>query len=214
MSALLPELSTATLRGVFPEVDPVFPRLLLALSLLVPSSAMAASTLLDETLTAADKDRLAKFEKARAEALSEAQAGGEAFDLTALEGVLAGEPQPIRGVDIRGAYRCRTAKLGGDLPLVVYDWFKCRIDEDDVGYRIVKSSGSQRFTGHFVDADERYLVFWGAGHYGYEEPRSYGDDAEQDMVGRFVKVGAKRYRLEIPLPQFESKFDIIELEKR
>jgi hypothetical protein len=192
----------------------VLVRLLFVVFLLLPGSALAASTLLDDKLAAVDKDRLAAFDKARAEAISEAQAGGEARDLTTLEGVLAGEPQPIRGVDIRGAYRCRTVKLGGNLPLVVYDWFKCRIDEDDLGYRLVKSSGSQRFTGHFVDADEGYLVFWGAGHYGYEEPRSYGDDPEQNMVGRFVKVGAKRYRLEIPLPQFESKFDVIELEKR
>jgi hypothetical protein len=29
-----------------------------------------------------------------------------------------------------------------------------------------------------------------------------------------VKVGDGRYRLEMPLPQFESNFDILELEAR
>ena len=94
-------------------------------------------------------------------------------------------------------------KLGGMLPLVVYDWFRCSIGEDGIGYVLEKTSGSQRLSGHFVDDTETSLIFYGAGHYGDEEPRAYGDDAERNMVGRFVKVGDDRYRLELPLPQFE-----------
>ncbi len=165
-------------------------------------------------LTATDKARLAGFDAARAKAIAEARAGGSAADLATLDAVLAGAPQNILGTDIRGDYRCRTIKLGGTLPLTIYGWFKCRIDEDDLGYRLVKTTGSQRFSGHFIDESEKRLLFWGAGHYGDEKPRAYKADADRDMVGYLVKAAAKRYRLELPLPKFESTFDIIELERR
>lgn len=189
-------------------------RALAVLAVLLPLPAQATGTAIADRLSAGDRDRLAAFESARAEAIATARAGGGAADLAALQAVLAGDPRPILGVDIRGDYRCRSAQLGGILPVVVYGWFKCRIDEDDAGTRIVKTTGSQRFTGRFIDADPAYLVFWGAGHYADERPRAYGDDPERDMVGRFVKVGATRYRLELPLPKFDSRFEIIELERR
>ncbi|HWJ76260.1 MAG TPA: DUF4893 domain-containing protein [Kaistia sp.] len=177
-------------------------------------AAHADGTLADRTLTSADKTRLASFDKARSDALAEARAVGSKADLAALDAVLAGGPEPILGVDIRGTYRCRTIKLGGNLPLTVYGWFKCRIDEDDIGYRLVKTSGSQRLSGHFIDDSEKRLVFYGAGHYADEKPRAYKSDPERDIVGTFVKAGAKRYRLELPLPKVESTFDIIELVKK
>lgn len=177
-------------------------------------AASAAWASADLPITRDDADRLAGYDHARAEAISAAQAGGDAATLTELEAVLAGEPQPMRGEDIRGDYRCRSIQMDGVLPVVVYGWFKCKIDEDDLGYRIVKLTGSQRFTGHFIDADERYLVFWGAGHYDNEAPRPYGADHERDLVGRFVKAGKGRYRLEMPLTKFDSRLEIIELRRR
>ncbi len=182
-----------------------------AVAVLIPIAASASA---DSPLSADDQNRLAQYEKVRAEAISTAQAGGEAADLEALDAVLAGSPQPIRGVDIRGDYQCRSAQLAGILPVVVYGWFRCRIDEDDVGYRIVKLTGSQRFTGHFIDESETSLLFYGAGHYSDEAPRRYGDDHERDLAGRFLKVGPGRYRLEMPLTKFDSKLEIIELRKK
>ncbi|SHG08801.1 protein of unknown function [Kaistia soli DSM 19436] len=177
-------------------------------------AAFADGTMADRILTPADKARLASFETARRDAIAEARAGGSKADLATLDEVLAGGPEPILGVDIRGDYRCRTIKLGGNLPLSVYGWFKCRIDEDDIGYRLVKTSGSQRLSGHFIDDSEKRLIFYGAGHYADEKPRAYKSDAARDMIGIFVKAGAKRYRLELPLPKVESTFDIIELVKK
>lgn len=191
-------------------------RLVLAVLLAVAAgqAARAEGTMAERTLTADDKARLAGFDENRTKAIAEARAGGGAADLSTLETVLAGTPEPILGKDIRGDYRCRTVKLGGSLPLTIYDWFKCRIDEDDLGYRLVKTSGSQRLSGHFIDDGEKRLLFYGAGHYSDEKPRAYKSDADRDMVGYLVKVGAKRYRLELPLPKYESTFDIIELERR
>ncbi len=173
--------------------------------------AHADGTMAERTLTAADKARLARFDESRSAAIAAARSGGSKADLATLDAVLAGAPQPILGVDIRGAYRCRTVKLGGNLPLTVYGWFACRIDDDDLGYRLVKTSGSQRFSGHFIDDSEKRLLFYGAGHFADEKPYAYKSAPQRDMVGYFVKAGAKRYRLELPLPKVESQFDIIEL---
>ena len=190
--------------------------LALALLLLIAGALPAAAdgTLAERTLTATDKARLARFDESRGKAIAEARAGGSKADLVVLDAVLASGPEPILGTDIRGAYRCRTVKLGGNLPLTVYGWFQCRIDEDDLGYRLAKTSGSQRFTGHFIDDSDKRLLFYGAGHYADEKPRGYKADGERDMVGYFVKAGAKRYRLELPLPKVESTFDIIELVRK
>ncbi|MCX5479706.1 DUF4893 domain-containing protein [Kaistia geumhonensis] len=188
--------------------------LVLLLAAFAPSLSHADGTMAARTLTASDKARIAGFDASRSKAIDEAKSGGIAADVKVLDAVLAGAPQPILGTDIRGDYRCRTVKLGGTLPLTVYGWFKCRIDEDDLGYRLVKTTGSQRFTGHFIDDSEKRLLFYGAGHYGDEQPRRYKADADRDMVGFLVKAGPKRYRLELPAPKFESTFDIIELERK
>lgn len=192
------------------------PRLLAAgfLLLVFAGEALATGSLAERTLTAADKARLAAFDTTRREAIQAARAGGNPQEVAALDGILSGTPQSILGVDIRGAYRCRTIKLGGSLPLTIYDWFACRIDEDDIGYRLTKTSGSQRLSGHFIDEERTRLLYYGASHYADEAARRYGADAERDQVGYFMKVGPARYRLELPEPQFESKFDIIELEGR
>lgn len=177
-------------------------------------TAGATGSLLDRTLSQTDKGRLAAFEETRRTAIAAARKGGEAGEVEVLDKILSGEPQPILGEDLRGTYRCRTIKMDGILPLVVYDWFQCRIDEDDLGYRLVKTSGSQRLSGHFVDDAETRLAYYGAGHYSDEKPKAYGADPERDEVGYLFKVGAKRYRLEFPLPKLESRFDILELERR
>jgi len=175
------------------------------------ASAMAESDLLARTLSAEDRDRLAKFEELREQSVAAAREGGDASAIATLDEILRGDGEPIFGVDIRGDYRCRVAKLDGILPLIIYDWFRCEIGEDDIGYRLEKATGSQRLSGHFVDDSAASLVFYGASHYADEEPRDYGDP-ERNVVGRFLKVGEDRYRLEMPQPQVESNFDILELE--
>lgn len=192
-----------------------FLRLLLVAAILAfVSPALGASDLLDRALGPADKDRLARFNKVRAASIEAARKGGEPADMAMLDKILGGDAEPILGLDLRGNYGCRTAKLGGNPPLVIYGWFKCEIAEDDIGYVLRKLTGSQRLSGHFVDDAETSLVFYGARHYSDEAPKGYGADPARDAVGRFVKVGEDRFRLELPLPQLESKFDIIELEAR
>lgn len=178
------------------------------------ASALATGDLAERTLTEADKQRLAAYGTVRTEAIAKARAGGDPADLAKLDAILAGQPQPLLGETLAGDYRCRVAKLDGILPLVVYDWFRCRIDEDALGWRLVKLTGSQRLTAHFIDDGETRLLMYGAEHYADEKPRSYGADPERNTVGYLIKAEGGRYRLEMPLPRFESRFDILELERR
>lgn len=190
-------------------------RCLAAILLVVlPSAAAATGDLAERTLTPSDRERIAAFDEVRTTAIAKARQSGEPADVAKLDAILAGQPQPLLGESLAGDYRCRVAKLDGILPLVVYDWFRCRIDEDDLGYRLVKTTGSQRLTAHFIDESETRLLVYGAGHYADEEPRRYGADPERDVVGWLVKAEGGRYRIEMPLPKFESRFDILELERR
>jgi len=182
--------------------------------ILISGSAFADGTMATRTLTKTDRERIARYEATQKSAVAEARKGGDKADVTTLDAVLAAKPQPILGIDIRGDYRCRTIKLGGGLPLTVYGWFNCKIDEDDLGYRLTKTSGSQRLAGHFIDDSANRLLYYGVSYIAGDKPGRYGAKADDDQVGYFLKTGPKSYRLDLPLPTFESKFDIIELQKR
>jgi hypothetical protein len=169
---------------------------------------------LDGKITAADKARLADYARVRAEAIAEAEAGGSAADKAVLEKVLAGRQLSFHGdFDPIGKWKCRTIKLGGLLPLTIYDWFDCRISDDGSGWYLQKSTGSQRTSGRFYDDGDTRLVYLGALHYGTEEPVAYGKDAERDQVAYVFRPEPRRLRMEFPSPRFESKLDIIELKR-
>jgi hypothetical protein len=181
---------------------------------LAGGTAAADGTLAARTLTKADRARLAQYDAVSKTAILGARDHGAAADLRQANRALAGAPRKILGDDLLGLYRCRTIKMGGLLPLTVYGWFSCKIDLDDRGYRLVKTTGSQRFTGHFIDESEKRLIYYGATHTISERPVSYGYESDRDQVGYFFKTGPKSYRLELPLPRYESKFDVIELERK
>jgi len=169
---------------------------------------------MDKRLTAFDKDRLARFDAIMAEALAEARAGGAAEDVRLLEDALAGAPLPMaEGYDPTGEWKCRTIKAGGGLPLVVYGWFKCRISDDGSGWMLQKLTGSQRTSGSFYTLSDTRLAYLGAGHYGDEKPRRYGEDPKQDQVAIVERRAKDRIIMLFPAPQFESKLDVLVLER-
>lgn len=166
------------------------------------------------SLATEDQQRLEAFETARAEAIAEARAGGSPEDVSVLDEVLSGRPSKMEPAEMAGIWRCRTIKLGGLLPLTIYRDFKCRITDDGAGLRLEKLTGSQRTGGTFYDlADETRLGYAGAGWVAGEAPMRYGSDPERNQVGYLVVLGPERMRLELPLPQVESKFDILELRR-
>ena len=156
-----------------------------------------------------DGDRMTGFETARIRGLGEALLSDSAEERAVVSALYAPGDVPISAIP-DGAYRCRTIKLGGLLPLTAYGYFDCEITGD--GTVIEKLTGSQRFKGDLLPSDGS-LFYWGALHYGDEGPVAYGADPERNQVGCLYKVEGKpvRYRLEMPFPLFESTHDVIEL---
>jgi len=184
--------------------------LLLSLALLPAGAALACQVPDAAPITPFDGDRMTGFDAARIRGLAEALVSDSAADREIVSTLFASGNAPIAAMP-DGAYRCRTIKLGGLLPLTAYDFFQCRIS--DQGTRIEKLTGSQRFSGDLLPSDGGGLFYWGALHYGDEVPMTYGADAERDQVGCLYKANGKpvRYRLELPFPRFESTHDVIEL---
>ena len=112
-----------------------------------------------------------------------------------------------------GNWQCRTIKTGGQLPLVIYGWFKCRVTDDGSGWKLEKISGSQRTTGRFYDESDRRLIYLGSQYVNEEKPKPYGSGAETDQVGYAFRTGPKEWRIELPAPHYESKLDILEFRR-
>jgi hypothetical protein len=185
----------------------------LVLAVLLLSTPAGADGVLDKILSQFDKDRLANFEKTRSQALSEGLRG-EPEDIEILTNALKGEPMPIAsGFDMTGNWKCRVIKVGGTLPLTPYGWFKCRVSDDGSGWYLEKISGSQRLTGRFYTESDTRLVFVGAGHVNDDPPRKYGDNPKEDQVAIATRLGNEKIVLEFPAPQYESRLDILLMER-
>ena len=186
--------------------------LLLALLVIAPMPALADGVV-DKLITPADRIRLNNYDQTRQQAIAEARSGGEAGELAQLETILAKRVQSFAGFDMTGNWQCRTIKTGGQLPLVIYGWFKCRVTDDGSGWKLEKISGSQRTTGRFYDESDRRLIYLGSQYVNEEKPKPYGSGAETDQVGYAFRTGPKEWRIELPAPYYESKLDILEFRR-
>jgi hypothetical protein len=159
-------------------------------------------------LTAADAERMDQFDTARSRGMAEAMLGTIEEERAAVAALFASGVEAIEAIP-DGDYRCRTIKMGGISPLVVYGYFACEISED--GAHIEKTSGSQRFNGSLMPTDGG-LFYQGAQHYNDDPLRRYGEDEEFNQVGCLYRVASQSvYRLELPYPVHESTHDVIEL---
>ena len=177
---------------------------------LQPLAAGACDVPDDVTVSEADSDRMFDFFRARSQGLAEALLSPSADDRALVASLFATGDRYIDAIP-DGDYRCRTIKLGGLLPLTAYDYFDCTISKG--GTRIEKTTGSQRFSGILRPAGQA-VFYRGALHYGDERPMAYDADPERNQVGCIYRVsgtGPEVYRLELPLPLFESTHDVIEL---
>ena len=168
-----------------------------------------------QVATGADRARLRKWRQAWDVALPQARnadAAAIAADpaLFDPDRALAGPTPP------QGAYRCRTFKLGAAgtamRGFTAYPAFDCRVSDEGEVKSLHKITGSQRPTGLiFADSPNR-AIFLGTLVLGDEAaPLRYGLDANRDMIGYVERIGAKRWRLVLPRPRFESIVDVIEL---
>ncbi len=77
---------------------------------------------------------------------------------------------------------------------------------------LAKITGSQRPFGVLYPETSKHWVFLGAQSWGTDETAlAYGARPDRDQVGVIERIGAKRWRLALPWPQYESRLDLIEL---
>jgi hypothetical protein len=186
---------------------------LAVLALLSATPALAQSDIRSE-----DRQRLDRYTITFGDAMLQALSGGTADDVAALTGALSGTPQIAFDESLPGDWKCRTMKLGGNTPLVVYTNFTCRFSIGPQGFDFEKLSGSQRTKGSILLRDGR-AIYIGVGYAAGQTPPAYQDLPEdfqsdgtiQTQIAVFERVSSSRARLMFPAPAVESDFDILEL---
>jgi Domain of unknown function (DUF4893) len=181
-------------------------------------AATAASAGWQETASQADQDRISKIEDAKAKALGEAAAGP---DMAVIRSVIDPASMPTSEGALTGAWRCRTIKMGGITPSVVYGWFNCRIADRGGHLFFQKVTGSQRTQGWLYPNGDGTFVYLGASSVGPEKPHTYSGNGAtagagatpDDQIGVLSAIGDHRARIEMPYPLQESTFDVIELKR-
>lgn len=168
---------------------------------------------LPNLITDHDQKRLDEYQATLDEAARDARQGGSKDDVETFDEVIAREPRSFQGFDMTGDWQCRTIKAGGPAPLVIYDWFDCRVTDDGSGWMLEKLSGSQRTKGRFYTESDTRLVYLGAYYVAGDTAPDYGAGPETDMVGYALRSGDERWRIMFPAPARESKLDILELKR-
>lgn len=192
---------------------------LLALLITVPAFAGW-----QDQATPRDVDRLGRLAESRARGLEEASKASPR-DRAAIHSILNATTVNASEARLIGTWRCRTMKLGGMAPAVVYSWFRCRIARSGDGLSFEKVNGSQRTAGTLY-SDGSGFVYLGASYVGKgygpaeKKPAYSGGGASagatatpDDQIGLFSVTADGRARLELPYPVQESTFDVIELKK-
>jgi hypothetical protein len=169
-----------------------------------------------EVATPKDRQRLADWRTTFVKALEAARKAGHAAEI-AREGALL-DPDAALGPPAvpNGLFSCRIIKIGakgeGNLPYVAYPPFACRVKADRGLQRFNKFGGSQRYVGLIFPGDAVRQIFLGTLVLG-DETRAlqYGQDELRDLAGYVERIGPERWRLILPEPHFESRFDVMEL---
>ncbi len=164
-----------------------------------------------------DAQRLSRLDEARAKAMQEASAGS---DMGIIAPVMNAQGAMPSGSDLVGSWRCRTIKLGGITPSVVYSWFSCRISDRGGVLYLQKTSGSQRTSGFLYPGDGGF-VYLGASTVNGEKPHAYSGNGASvgapatpdDQIGLLTMIGPNHARLEMPYPVLESTMDVLELQR-
>ena len=183
-------------------------------------SATAAFAGWQDVATQFDQQRLANLGEAKQKGMAEAHGGGGSGDASAIDSALGPASHAPSPSELTGSWRCRTIKLGGITPYVVYSWFNCRISNRGGGLFFEKTSGSQRTAGFLYPGDSG-MVYLGASSVIGEPPHAYSGSGASagaaatpdDQIGILSSIGPGHARLEMPYPLQESTYDVIELKR-
>ncbi len=154
----------------------------------------------------ADRSRFLNFEATRQRTVAAALAGITGADAAALQKILDGSRQAIKGeADLTGNWRCRSAQLSdgssagdGKGGAYLYPYFKCAIHRKDGKLFFEKLNGSQRVSGYLYRVGGDRYAFLGGTDLADDPQVPYGYAADHNVVAYLFKVGPKRLRLEMP----------------
>ena len=174
------------------------------------------TTAYGRVITPADRLKLRNWRTAFAAGLDAARKSGHAADIDR-EGALLDPDAALTGPSIpNGAYRCRVIKLGAKPEATVTfastASAACIIKAQRGLQQLNKLNGVQRYAGLIFPNDAVQEVFLGTLVLG-DETRAlqYGQDEPRNVVGYVERIGARRWRLVMPDPHFESRIDVMEL---
>lgn len=175
----------------------------------------------DRVMRGQEQVRLDAYHTTAGRAILRALSAGNLGDVDLLQEVLSGEPLPAFSTTLEGEWDCRTLKLGGDIPLVVYAPFECVFAPDGRAFTFEKTTGSQRTVGRVVLQD-RVMIYLGVGYAAEAEPMAYadlpaadfGDGTYQPQVGLVEQTGPNTARIMFPAPVTESLFDVLYLTRK
>jgi hypothetical protein len=174
-----------------------------------------------EEISQFDAGRYEKLAESRDKGLDEAENGATAADLAAIHSILDARAVAASPRALTGTWHCRTMKLGGVTPAIVYSWFACRISEKNGVMFLEKLGGSTRTAGTLYP-EAGGFVYLGAQTVKGEKQHAYsgngvqagGEAAPDDQVGILSLLADGRARLELPYPVGgESTFDVLELKR-
>lgn len=186
---------------------------------LIVSAVLAAPLVADDTaMRVQEQVRFEGFHDSAGRAILQAMSDGARGDVDWLQEALSGEPVLALETTLSGEWECRTLKLGGAVPLVVYAPFRCVFAPDGSAFTFEKVSGSQRMIGR-VTLQDRKMIYLGVGYVADAEPMDYadlpmgdfGDGTYQPQVGVVEQTGPNTARILFPAPLNESLFDVLYL---
>lgn len=188
-----------------------------ALALILSFGAPAAMADPMPPIRPDDRARLDEAQAGVAAALLGAFRDGAPADVAVLTSALSGPALPAeQALDLLpGEWNCRVIKVGGLLPLTVYQPFRCVAGPDGSFQKI---TGSQRKTGTVGLVDGR-LVYLGTGYIAGDPPVDYADLPAQTEpaadpqripeAGLVEMVDDRTGRIIFPRPALESDLDLL-----
>jgi hypothetical protein len=163
-----------------------------------------------------DRARLRRWHEAWDTAVPRVKTAGEGAALDA-EGALFQPDTALRDpLPPVGAYRCRVFKLGavgvGVHQFTTYAARPCTISTQNNATHVRIDGEAQRPEGTLYADTPSRGVFIGTMMFADEgKALDYGIDVKRNMIGYIEHIGARRWRLVLPWPHYESQLDVIEM---
>ena len=180
------------------------------------TAACAPSTSWQSVATDDDHSRLRAYSATWTTALADVRSGGSGAAVDGDAALFSAAETLDQPVPPPGDYRCRSFKLGSNGPAVAaftaYPAQPCRIAQTGDVSNFTVLDGPQRPIGSIYSDEAKRGVFLGTLQLGDETvPSAYGRDELRDLGGFVARMGARRWRLVLPQPHFESRLDVIEI---